>query len=134
MAIRCLGSVTPTVSRVHLGVKDIPIPAYLQLGTKRYVPLTEGNEIAQSPNMCEVALEDAKEKPRRVGELTTSPSLLVKPAVNPSLTNRLWLYDGKLYQTLRNDYTQQQVRLLILNLIEREKGKFQQLERRFKRK
>ena len=48
--------------------------------------------------------------------------------------NRLWLYDGKLYQLTRNDYNQKQIHLLILDFLDKEKRKFQNLEKKFKNK
>ena len=44
---------------------------------------------------------------------------------------RLWLYEGKIYETDRNDYDKQQAKLLILEFLDKERRKFQGLEQKY---
>ncbi len=101
---------------------------------KPYVPLTHEGEVDQSENRCEITLERSKEKPQQVGEVAKLRTASTALSISFEMMNRLWLYDGKLYQSTRNDYSQEQVHLLILDLLDKEKTKFKDLEEKFKKK
>lgn len=107
---------------------------YFQLCEKRYVPLTHEGEVDQSENRCEITLERSKEKPQQVGEVVKFRTAYTDLSISSAMMNRLWLYDSKLYQSSRNDYSQEQVHLLILDLLDKEKRKFKDLEEKFKKK
>jgi hypothetical protein len=120
-----------------IGDKDeaervVSIMKYLGLDKKRYVPLNAKGETDNSENRCESALERARKKPQKVGEVVEHTAG-APPSLNNAMVNRLWLYDGKLYQTTRNDYSEEQVHLLILDFLDREEKKFNTLTRRFKK-
>lgn len=148
MEIRCLGEVKSEPARYEeliIELKELAnnekqreklssILTYLHLGEKRYVPLTDNGEIDHSENRCRDALERSKETPQLVGEVVESRTASMDLSISPAMMNRLWLYDGKLYQSTRNDYNQEQVHLLILDFLDKEKRKFKELEEKFKKK
>ena len=147
MGIKCLGAITiepPGFTDLVLVLRDvndeeeqkriISTMGYFKLGKKPYVPLTREGEVDQSENRCEITLERSKEKPQQVGEVAKLRTASTALSISSEMMNRLWLYDGKLYQSSRNDYSQEQVHLLILDLLDKEKTKFKELEEKFKRK
>ena len=107
---------------------------YIQLRNKRYIPLTYDGEIDQSENRCEVTLERSKKEPQPVGDVAEFRTASTDLSINPDMTNCLWLYDGKLYKSTRNDYSQKQIHLLILDFLDKEKKKFQNLQEKFEDK
>ena len=134
MGVKCLGAVTiepagwtdiviimREITDVEEQKKRISATEYLKLGKKRYVPVTDKGEIDNSENRCKVLLERSKKEPLPVleaGESVTASDMV----------NRLWVFDGKLYKSTRNDYTQKQIHLLILDFLGKEKNKFKSLE------
>ena len=146
MGVKCLGAVTiETFALAKLQamafaakygeqIKQTPAMEYLKLEKKRYIPMTEKGEIDQSENRCEILLEHSKKEPQPVGEILGHMLVSTDTSVNLDMMNRLWVYDGKLYQATRNDYNQKQIRLLILDFLDKERRKFRNLEKKFKNK
>lgn len=147
MGVKCIGQVTiepPGLAELILALKGladkkernrmISAMEYFQLGKKVYIPLTGEGKIDQSANRCKVILERSRKEPQPVGEVVESRTASTDLSVSSAMMNRLWLYDGKLYQSTRNDYSQEQVHLLILDFLDKEKKKFKDLEEKFKRK
>jgi len=147
MGIKCLGAITiepPGFTDLVLVLRDvndeeeqkriISTMGYFKLGKKRYFPLTHEGEVDQSENRCEITLERSKEKPQQVGEVAKLRTASTALSISSEMMNRLWLYDGKLYQSTRNDYSQEQVHLLILDFLDKEEKKFKELKEKFKRK
>lgn len=114
--------------------KLISAMQYFQLGNKRYIPLTYEGEIDQSENRLEVTLERSKKEPQPVGEVAEFRTASTDLSINSDMANCLWLYDGKLYKSTRNDYSRKQIHLLILDFLDKEKKKFQNLEEKFEDK
>lgn len=106
---------------------------YFRLGEKQYVPLTDDGKIDHSENRCKTSLERSRGKPQPVGEVAEFRHFRADLSIKSSMVNRLWLYDGKIYQSNRNDYNQEQVHLLILDFLDREKKRFKDLEQKFKK-
>ena len=146
MAVRCLGKVTTESAgyeELIMALKDITdeeernkiisVMEYFQLGKKVYVPLTGEGKIDQSENRCKITLECSKEKPQPVGEVVEFRTASTDLSISSAMVNRLWLYDSKLYQSTRNDYSQEQIHLLILDFLDKEEKKFKNLEENFKK-
>lgn len=147
MGVNCIGQVRiepAGFAELIMTLKDmadeeeknriISVMKYFQLCEKCYVPLTHEGEVDQSENRCEITLERSKEKPQQVGEVVKFRTASTDLSINSAMLNRLWLYDCKLYQSSRNDYSQEQVHLLILDFLDKEKRKFKDLEEKFKKK
>ena len=120
MGVSCLGQVTIGGARIQELIIKIrglgdnkdsnrlsSILTYFELGKKRYVPLTHEGKVDNSENRCEVTLECSKEKPRPVGEVVKSITASKDLSISSAMMNRLWLYDSKLYESTRNDYSQE---------------------------
>ena len=103
-----------------------------KLGKKHYVPITDKGEIDQSENRSKIAFERSKKEPQPVGKVAGFRTATTDLLLDSEMDNRLWLYDGKLYQATRNDYSRKQIHLLILDFIDKERKKFQTLEKKFK--
>ena len=148
MAVRCIGQVTTE----HAGLTDVVLALggiddkkekertvsgmeyfYFQLGEKRYVPLTDDGVVDQSEKRCKTTLERSKRQPQPVGEVVQTRTSSTDLTISPALVGRLWLYDGKLYKSTRNDYGQDRIRLLILDFLDKEARRFKDLQRRFNR-
>ena len=114
--------------------KRIAASEYLKLEKKRYIPITEKGEVDQSENRCKILLERSIKEPQLVGDVSELKTASTNLSINSDMMNRLWVYDGKLYQSTRNDYNQKQIHLLILDFLDKEKKKFQDLEKKFKNK
>ena len=146
MGVKCIGQVRIEPARFTKlimalrGIADeernriISGMEYFQLGKKVYVPLAGEGKIDQSENRRKIALERSKEKPQPVGEVVELRTASTDLSISSAMVNRLWLYDSKLYQSTRNDYSQEQVHLLILDFLDKEKKKFKDLEEKFKKK
>jgi len=144
MSVKCLGKPTipkeirirTWVPRPNYGEQNskektehiIFSPRYLELRGKQYSPITGKGEIDKSKNSCVNAIRRSKKEPQLAGEIKTVGG---GEKVNDSTFLRLWLYDGKIYEVDRNDYDRKQVKHLILDFLEREKRKFQKLERKY---
>ena len=105
---------------------------YFQLGGSRFVPLTAEGEVDRSENRCRITSAESENNPQPVGEAPTRTG--VSDPSSPtggSMRNRLWLYEGKVYRLDRNDYSLKQVHLLILDSQERERKRFEDLEKKF---
>jgi len=142
MSVKCLGK--PTIPRDLRIISHIPEPGeqnfrgereyvispkkYLELQGKRYLPLKGQGEINNSENACVNATRRSKRESQLVGEIKSIGGI---EKVNESTLLRLWLYDGKIYELDRNDYDKQQVKLLILDFLDKEKGKFQKLKQKY---
>ena len=106
-------------------------------GGNYYVPITGANKAERSKgaNEIELALENAlersREEPQIIGQVKESD---YGSSNIDAMINRLWLYDGKIYQLRRNDYNKEQVRLLILDYLGKEEAKFKTLEKKFEKK
>ena len=136
MEVRCLGQITiqpANLLELMIELKELAndkeereklssILTYFQLGEKRYVPLTDKGEIDNSENRCKAAIQRSTEKPQAVGEVVEPRTAYRDLSINSAMMNRLWLYDGKLYQSTRNDYNQEQIHLLILDFLDKEKN------------
>jgi hypothetical protein len=147
MGIRCLGVVAiepatwndilmimdETADREEQ-IKRAAAIEYLKLEKKRYIPITEKGEVDQSENRCKILLGHSKKEPQLVGEISEFKTASTDLSINFDMMNRLWVYDGKLYQSARNDYNQKQIHLLILDFLDKEKRKFQNLKKKFKNK
>jgi hypothetical protein len=140
MGVKCLGMVTlesagfSYLAIVMQEIKDddeiekrLSTKETLRLGNKHYAPMTDKGEVDNSENRCKVLIEQSKTEPLPVLEIGES-------VIQSEMENRLWVFDGKLYQSSRNDYSQKQIYLLILDLIDKEKKKFQSLEEKFQKK
>ena len=103
---------------------------YFQLGGKRYVPLTDEGVVDQSENRCKTTLERSKRQPQLVGEVVRTRTASADLSISPASVGQLWLYDGKLYKSSRNDYGQDRIRLLILDFLDKEERRFKDLEAR----
>jgi len=147
MGVKCLGEVTiePAIWNDILmimneiadreeQIKRAAAIEYLKLEKMRYIPITEKGEVDQSENRCTVLLERSKKEPQLVGEISEFKTASTDLSINFDMMNRLWVYDGKLYQSTRNDYNQKQIHLLILDFLDKEERKFKNLERKFKNK
>lgn len=147
MGVKCLGTVTiepaPLVYRMAImnkiadeeeQKKQAAAMEYLKLERKRYIPITEKGEVDQSEDRCKISLEHSKKEPQPVGEILGHMLVTIDLSINLDMMHRLWLYDGKLYQSTRNDYNQKQIHLLILDFLDKERRKFQNLEKKFKNK
>ena len=106
----------------------------LKVRKKAIYTYTEEGEIDQSENRCGILLERSKKEPQPVGEILGNLLVTIDLSINRDMVNRLWVYDGKLYESTRNDYDQKQIRLLILEFLDTEKRKFKNLEKKFKSK
>lgn len=139
MAIKCLGriSIDPGNKLVFRSVENnaisstISIPGKLELGGKTYLPLTDNNELNHKANFDDILSLSAK-TPQRIGEVGTLEASEKGQDLNKSLINRLWLYDSKLYISDRNDYDKNQMHLLILDYLDRQKSKFDKLNQKYK--
>ena len=107
-----------TEPKDNKGIKEIRVGGgFFELGGNYYVPITGANEAERSKgaNEIELALENALERSRDEPQIIGQ---VKEPDCGSSnidaMINRLWLYDGKIYQLRRNDYNKEQVRLLIL--------------------
>lgn len=147
MGIKCLGVVTietatwtdilvimNEIADREEQIKRAAAIEYLKLEEKRYIPITEKGEVDQSENRCKILLEHSKKETQLVGEISQFKTASTDLSINFDMMNRLWVYDGKLYQSTRNDYNQKQIHLLILDFLDKEKRKFQNLEKKFKNK
>jgi len=147
MGVKCIGQVTiepAGFAELIMALKDledeeeknrvISVMEYFQLGKNVYVPVTGEGKIDQSENRCKITLERSTEKPQPVGEVVKFRTASTDLSISSAMLNRLWLYDGKLYQSSRNDYSQEQVHLLILDFLDKEEKKFKDLEEKFKKK
>ena len=145
MEIRCLGRVDIEIDkwkeRLNELLKDeeggdkfTTPPASFKLGGNYYVPITDENKPDNSRERCEVVLKESREQPQRIGEVKERETSTSGLSIDYEMINRIWLHDGKIYLLYRNDYDYEQVRLLILDYIDREKKKFESLEQKFKKK
>lgn len=147
MGVKCLGAVTiepagwTDIAMIMREIADeeeqkkrISATEYLKLEKKRYIPVTDEGEVDQSENRCKILLERSKKEPQPVGDVAEFRTASTDLSINSDMTNCLWLYDGKLYKSTRNDYSQKQIHLLILDLLDKEKKKFQRLEEKFEDK
>jgi hypothetical protein len=96
----------------------------LELDGNRYLPLKGANERDKIEQNCVNAIKRSKKEPQPLVETTSK-------ARNERTFMRLWLYEGKIYEVDRNDYDKQQVKLLILEFLDKEKKKFQGLEQKY---
>ena len=136
MRIKCLGKFAlPHKIRVITGIPrprydDTPIkkvaeenadyPEYLELGLKRY---SDAHHF-KSKKLYEKYMQKSKKIPQRIYDVASKPN-------KSSKGESLWLYNGKIYLTDRNDYAQEQVRLLIMDFLEKESGYFKKLKRKY---
>ena len=147
MGVKCIGQVRiepAGFAELIMALKDIAdeeernriisVMEYFQLGKKPYVPLTGEGKIDQSENRCKVTLERSRKEPQPVAEVVEARTASTDLVISSAMMNRLWLYDSKLYQSTRNDYSQEQVHLLILDFLDKEEKKFKELRERFKGK
>ncbi len=108
------------------------IRAYFALGKDSYVPLSEKNEVKDSEKRCESTYEQSKKKPQAVGKVDKSAAVYPNVSISSEMLNRVWLYNGKIYAENRNDYGEEQIHLLILDCVDKEKSKFDKLKDKFK--
>jgi len=141
MSVKCLGKpTTPGDLRIIMvtsrhGEQDLKdkkeciIPRrYLELYGKQYFPLKGRGKIDESKNNCVNSIRRSKREPQLIGEVKTIGG---KEKINDPTLLRLWLYGGKIYEVDRNDYDKKQVKLLILDFLDKEKRKFQKLEQKY---
>jgi hypothetical protein len=106
----------------------IPGGRHLELCGKCYLPLKGKGEINKSENSCINAIRQSKKEPQLVCEIKHKGGI---EKVDDLTFQRLWLYDGKIYEANRNDYDKKQAKLLILDLLDKEKNKFQKLKHKY---
>jgi len=100
----------------------------LELHGKRYLPLKGASEKDEIEKSCVNAVRQSKKEPQSLVETKSKDS---NEGVNERTFMRLWLYEGKIYETDRNDYDKQQAKLLILEFLDKERRKFQGLEQKY---
>ncbi len=137
MRVKCLGRAEPP--REILIITAVPRPnyqdhkakqgplftQYFELGQKQYSPLSKNGEINKSKDFYEKFIKQSKKEPQLIGEISNEQ-------FKRSTLGRLWIYDEKIYEFDRNDYNQQQVKLLILDFLEKEREEFARLKRKYK--
>ena len=135
--MKCLGRAEPPVE-IRI-ITAIPRPDYhdhkpkqepyftqhFTLGQKQYLPLSKSGEINKSKEFSDKYIRLSKKEPRQICEISNEK-------IKESTRGRLYLYNEKIYEFDRNDYNQQQVKLLILDFLEKEKKEFARLKRRYK--
>jgi len=143
MSVKCLGK--PKIPEDLRIITAIPRPGeqnfkgkteyiirpekYLELHGKRYLPLKGIGEIDKSENSCVNVIRRSKKEAQLVGEI--KKSIGGSENVNDLTLLRLWLYGGKIYEVDRNDYDKKQVKLLILDFLDKEKKKIQKLKQKY---
>ncbi len=147
MSVKCLGKPTwSNLREIHLQFVE-KTPERERIAREQHIPLKRGSpfelhgkeyyplkgikgkpEMDERLNNCVNALRRSRKEPQLIGEIK---SVGQTEEVNHSTLLRLWLYDGKIYEVDRNDYDKKQVKLLILNFLDRERKKFQKLERKY---
>ena len=116
---------------------EIPVGSGLfKLGRKLYVHIiTDENKVDWAKGKSNSILEKSRAEAQRIGEVKEfngeNPS---SSSIVDAMVNRLWLYDGKIYQLRKNYYDKERVRLLILDYLGKEEAKFKVLEKKFKKK
>ena len=133
MRVKCLGRVTPPHDVQVITAVPRPdyhdnkpeqepyYPQYLELGSKRY----SSGEIIQSKDLYEKFIKKSKKEPQLIYEFSIGKS-------KESTRGRLYLYKDKIYECDQNYYNQQQVKWLIFDFLEKERGKFAQLKNKYK--
>jgi hypothetical protein len=133
MRVKCLGRVTPPHDVQVITAVPRPdyqdnkpeqepyYPQYLELGSKRY----SSGQIIESKDLYEKFIQKSKKEPQQICEISNK----VK---KQSKSGRLYLYKDKIYEFDRNDYNPQQVKLIILDFLEKEREEFVQLKRKYK--
>jgi len=141
MRVKCLGRVAPPHDiRIITAVprpdyqdnKDKLEPFYTQyftLGQKQYLPLSKSGGINKSKGFHEKIIKQSKKEPQPIVEIYKS-KIAGSGSIKESTRGRLWLYNEKIYEFDRNDYDQQQVKLLILDFLEEERKEFSELKRK----
>jgi len=104
---------------------------YLELHGKRYLPLKGATEKDKIEKSCVNAIRLSKKEPQ---SLVETKSKVSNEGINERTFMRLWLYEGKIYEVDRNDYDKQQVKLLILDFLDKERRKFQELKQKYESK
>ena len=97
----------------------IPAGNYLELYHKRYSSLSETGKINESKDLFEKLISQSKSEPQPIVEISQTTGI---DSIEKSRLGRLWLYNDKIYESDRNDYDQQLVKLLILDFSEKERG------------
>jgi len=148
MEIRCLGRVDIEIDKWKEILNEslqkiedeesrgmfIKPTASFKLGGNYYVPITDENKPDNSRERCDVILKESREQPQRIGKVKERETLISGLSIDYEMINHIWLHDGKIYLLYRNDYDYEQVRLLILDYIDREKKRFESLKQKFKKK
>jgi hypothetical protein len=141
MRVKCLGRVTPphdiqvitAVPRPDYGDNKAKLePFYTQyftLGQKQYLPLSKSAGINKSKDFHEKFIKQSKKEPQPIVEIAKS-KIAGSDSPKESTLGKLWLYNEKIYEFDRNDYDQQQVKLLILDFLEEERKEFAELKRK----
>lgn len=96
----------------------------LELDGRRYLPLKGASEKDKIEKNCVNAIRRSEKEPQPLVETSSK-------ARNERTFMRLWLYEGKIYEVDRNDYDKQQLKLLILEFLDKEKRRFQDLEQKY---
>jgi len=102
----------------------------LELYGKRYLPLKGASEKDKDKieKNCINAMRQSKKEPQ---SLVGIMGKVRNEGINEQTSMRLWLYEGKIYETDRNDYDKHQAKLLILEFLDKEKRRFQGLEQKY---
>ena len=105
---------------------------YLKLGENYYVPVKGENGVDTSKKRCETVLKKSRKEPQQITKVKNFKDASSDLSIDYTMINCIWLYDGRIYQLYRNDYDYKQIHLLILDYIDKEKNKFEKLNREFK--
>lgn len=149
MNIKCLGEVTIEggpilVQIVYKDNRDGNVskgrtsklgdePFHFRLGKDRYVPLLKEGKMDKSEEVFRHIYKKSKEEPQAVGKVEKSVDLYSDKPIEMGTTNRLWLYDERIYITDRNDYGKERTFLLIRDFIDKEESYFDKLSKKFKK-
>ena len=108
--------------------REIVIPSKnFELYHKLYSFLSENGKINESKDLFQKLIRQSKTEPQPIVEISKTAG---SDSIKESTLGRLWLYNEKIYEFDRNDYDQRQVKLLILDFLDKEKEKFARLKRK----